>query len=289
MSYELTRGLVRDGHKVTVVTSKFQYNLKRHDHIDGVDIIRVGTNRINFQWLGFWHAWDVLRSAQNTDAPVQIIHGSTFFSIIPTFLLKLVTKTKTVLTVHEVYGKLRFQFLGALGFVNYLYERICMNICRFDQYICVSNYTKNCLRLMYGIPDSKLRTVYNGIDYDFWDKDKMDPQSIQTIKDTYDLGSAYIGLYFGRMGVAKGMNDVLRALPAIVKQIPHYKQVFITPKQQAKTILGLKNSFSLQEIQQFIDDNKLGSHIVRIESVPRTILRDWIALSDVVILPSRAE
>jgi len=142
---------------------------------------------------------------------------------------------------------------------------------------------------MYGIPDSKLRTVYNGIDYDFWDKDKMDPQSIQTIKDTYDLGSAYIGLYFGRMGVAKGMNDVLRALPAIVKQIPHYKQVFITPKQQAKTILGLKNSFSLQEIQQFIDDNKLGSHIVRIESVPRTILRDWIALSDVVILPSRAE
>lgn len=288
--FELTRWLVKKGHCVSVVTSRYLPSLANEEEIDGVKVYRVWCNRIDFQRWGFQKAFQIIKNAKNTKGKkIDIIHASTFFSIIPGRLLRLTTGVKTVLTVHEIYGKLWFQFLGVMGLVNYLYEWFCMNLLRFDAYLCVSNYTKNCLRVSYGVPDQKLRTVYNGIDYDFWDVSKVDQEHCISLKKEHYLKESFVGLYFGRMGVAKWMNDVLSALPNIIKAIPHYKQVFITPKNQAKRILGLKNSFSMEEIEHYINKHHLKDHIIWIESVPRTDLRDRIALSDVVILPSRAE
>lgn len=31
----------------------------------------------------------------------------------------------------------------------------------------------NALRLVYGIPDTKLRMVYNGVDTEFWNKENI--------------------------------------------------------------------------------------------------------------------
>ncbi len=78
------------------------------------------------------------------------------------------------------------------------------------------------------------------------------------------------------MGIAKGMDDVLYALPFIVKNIPHYKQIFITPKKQSSQIFGMKNTFSIEEIEKVIKKNNLQDNIIWIESVSREQLRDWI-------------
>lgn len=142
---------------------------------------------------------------------------------------------------------------------------------------------------MYGIPDHKLNTVYNGIDYNFWDSKLVSEREIQNLKKQYNIEESYIWLYFGRMGVAKGMDDVLKAIPHIIKQIPNYKQILITPKKQSSRILGVKNTFSIEEIEEFIKQNKLEKNIIRIESIPRELLRSRIKIADVAILPSRAE
>ncbi len=79
-----------------------------------------------------------------------------------------------------------------MGIINYIYEWFCLNILSFDRYICVSNYTKNSLRLMYGISDDKLITVYNGIDYNFWNPSHIDEDHINALKKKYNLNDSYI-------------------------------------------------------------------------------------------------
>jgi glycosyltransferase involved in cell wall biosynthesis len=90
---------------------------------------------------------------------------------------------------------------------------------------------------MYGISDNKLHTIYNGIDYDFWNPSTIHQDNIIKLREDYNITNNYVGLYFGRMGMAKGMDDVLKAILEIMKTIPQYKQVFITPKKQSSKIL----------------------------------------------------
>ena len=68
-----------------------------------------------------------------------------------------------------------------LGSVSRFYEWFVFTFLKYDYYLCVSNYTKNCLRIMYDIPDYKLQTVYNGIDYNFRDPSTLDDQIIKKL------------------------------------------------------------------------------------------------------------
>ncbi|HCY21068.1 TPA: hypothetical protein DIC40_04410 [Patescibacteria group bacterium] len=52
-------------------------------------------------------------------------------------------------------------------------------------YHCVSKYTMNSLRLLYGISDEKLHVIYNGVDYDFWNPEYVDEQKITDWKKEY--------------------------------------------------------------------------------------------------------
>ena len=142
---------------------------------------------------------------------------------------------------------------------------------------------------MYDIPDYKLQTVYNGIDYNFRDPSTLDDQIIKKLKQEYNLNNSFVGLYFGRLGLAKGIDVVLQSIAGIVAKIPNYKQVFLVPKQQPSKIFGLKNSFDINQIQDYIKQHKLEDHVVWIESCPREELKQRIGASDVVILPTRAE
>jgi spore coat protein SA len=145
------------------------------------------------------------------------------------------------------------------------------------------------MRVMYGIPDSKLSTVYNGIDYEFRDPTTLSWDEIQALRRRHHLEDNYVGLYFGRMWLAKGMDDVLRSLVETIKLVPNYKQIFITPKKQQAKLLWVKNTFSVSEVEEFISKHQLGDHVIWLESLPIVQLKHWIGLADVVILPSRAE
>ncbi len=96
---------------------------------------------------------------------------------IPAGIVRRLTKIPTVLHVHEIYGKLWYRFIGAMGFFSRLLEDIIFQCFTFDKYLCVSNYTKNNLRIVYGLPDKKLMTVYNAIDYDFRNNSEFKEQN----------------------------------------------------------------------------------------------------------------
>ncbi|MBU1758451.1 glycosyltransferase [Patescibacteria group bacterium] len=55
----------------------------------------------------------------------------------------------------------------------------------YDIYHCVSRYTMNSLRIYYGVPDQKLKMIYNGVDYEFWDPDKVSKDQIALLRKKY--------------------------------------------------------------------------------------------------------
>lgn len=265
--------LVAQGHEVKILTSRFNKDLASFEKSDaGVEIYRVGHNRYDFMFycLGKW-----LKLARRAD----IIHTTTYNSAIPASIIGRITRKKVVLTVHEIFGKLRYRFTWRKGFFYKLFESFIFKF-HYDKYICVSNYTKNNLRIYFWLPDHKLITVYNGVDYDHRNTANFKESDVLAVRKHYHLEHNYLWLFFWRPWISKGLIYLVKALPEIVKKIPSFKAVLIvseSPNNKA------------DDVRAFIAHHHLGEHIVRLPGVKYKELGNYILASDVVIVPSLVE
>jgi glycosyltransferase involved in cell wall biosynthesis len=75
---ELSRRLVRDGHSVTWLTCGYG-GAAAHETIDGVDIIRVGTNRFVHPWQAL--AYYVRRLRNRFDIVIEVVNTAAYFSV----------------------------------------------------------------------------------------------------------------------------------------------------------------------------------------------------------------
>lgn len=204
---------------------------------------------------------------------------------LPAGMLRKTTGIPTVLHVHEIYGKLWYRFMGRfMGRLCRVLEDIIFKRFTFDKYLCVSNYTKNNLRIEYGIADKKLLTVYNAIDYSF-----RNPKSPTThdLRKEYNLNDKKIVLFFGRPGVAKGLDDVMQSIPQTISADSNIHFVLIVP-QDTKKKTGI--------VRSTIDENAYGhithayrEHITHLPGAKGDLLKGWIQTADLVVLPSHAE
>lgn len=81
--------------------------------------------------------------------------------------------------------------------------------------------------MLFGLPDSKLATVYNGVDTDFWNASQVDADRVAELRRELGIDGCPSALYFGRPGVSKGLEYVVGAIPEIVSKIPDFKAVLI--------------------------------------------------------------
>lgn len=118
-----------------------------------IEVYRVGSGRFDLMWHALGKTGRTL--AQEADA----IHTTTYSAAVPAFVLGRLVRKKVVLTALEVFGKLWYRFMGWKGFFYLAFERILFWL-PFDRYLCISNYTKNNLRISFGIEDAKMSTAY---------------------------------------------------------------------------------------------------------------------------------
>ncbi len=269
----LVHWLVVQGHEIKILTSKFSKELPEYEKSDlGFEIYRVGHNRYDFM---FYCLFTWVKLARWAD----IIHTTTYNSALPASIIWTITHKKVVLTVHEIFGKLRYRFMWRKGFFFKTFESLIFMF-HFDKYICVSNYTKNNLRIYFWLPDHKLITIYNGIDYQYWDRNNFKSTEILAVRHHHHLENNYIWLFFWRPWISKGLIYFVKALPEIIKHIPNFKAVLIvseSPNNKA------------DDVRAFIADHHLKNHIVRIPWVQHKELGNYILASDVVVVPSLVE
>ncbi|MDD3302227.1 MAG: glycosyltransferase family 4 protein, partial [Candidatus Gracilibacteria bacterium] len=269
----LITGLTKKGNEIIILTSRYDKSLEKHEKLDkNIEIYRVGHNRYDFMFYS-------LKKGLKLAKKVDIIHTTTYNSAIPASIIGIISRKKVVLTVHEIFGQLWYKFLGFKGFFYKVFEALIFKF-PFNKYICVSNYTKNSLRVHFGIKDDKLVTIYNGIDYEFWNKNNFNESNYQNIKKELGIENNYVGLFYGRAGISKGLEFYIQAIPDIVKYIKDFKAVIITPNSPNNPI------YKIKEMINALDINK---YIVLIPGVKNKELPNYILASDFVIIPSLAE
>ncbi|MBI2662865.1 glycosyltransferase family 4 protein [Candidatus Woesearchaeota archaeon] len=272
----LAETLAKQGHEINLVTHRLK-NTPKFEIINGVKINRISClhSRYLFSFLSIPK---ILKLSKQAD----LIHTTTFNGAPPSWFVGKITKKKVILTVHEVWIN-KWQETTNLSslscFIHNLLEKAIYTL-NYDYYVCVSNATKSDL-LKLNIPPEKVTTIYNGIDYEFWNPAKYKAQS-QKLRKNINLENNFIYLFYGRPGTSKGLEYLIKAIPIISPQIPHSKLLAIVSQDPA-----YKKQYN--NIIKLINDYQLKDKIIILPPISYQELPFYINTADCIIIPSITE
>jgi glycosyltransferase involved in cell wall biosynthesis len=259
----LARKLVQNGHRVDVVTTLFDKRLPAKEITDGIHIERLRCgNRFLFTLQSIPA---VIRKARHAD----IVHTTSYNAAFPAWVGAVIRGKKTVITFHEVWGRLWFElpFLNAIQrALYYTFERFIL-LLPFTRFVAVSAFTRKALADA-GVKLARISQVYNGID-----------QQEQAVQSERDPGH-FTFCYFGRLGVSKGL-DIL--LPAFAMMFRHRRDV------RLKLIIPKYPEPLFRYTQKIIEAEGLAGSVSLHHDLPKTELMKEVKSSDCVVIPSYSE
>lgn len=269
----LAEGYVKKGHHVSLVTHRLK-GTKKYELINGVKVYRINCFR-NRYLFSFFSIPTVIKLAKKN----QIIQTTSFNGAPPAWLAAKLTRKPVVITVHEVWVNKwhKVTDLTKLScFIHNFLEKM-IYLLNFNKYICVSNATRNDL-LQLNINKKKATTIYNGLDYNFWNPAKYDGKKI---RKELELKEKFIYFSWGRPGSSKGFEYLIKAVPYIYKRIPN---------STCLLMLGSAEKYPQKFKKIKTIANKVGEDKIKIiSSVRNEELGDYIKAADCVVIPSIAE
>lgn len=258
---ELAVSLAREGHSVTVVTTRFLPELPLREVLDGVTVHRVRCfNRFFFSFLSLP---GVLKAGKACD----IIQTTSYNAALPAWLASVILRKPAIITFHEVWGKLwwRLPFIPFPLRLGYsLWERMILKL-PLHKVVAVSDATKRSL-LEAGVRAMVVERIYNGLEYRYLNANRhRDPDR-------------FVCTYFGRLGTSKGLELLLPAIAAHLREFPDSRFNLVIPTYPA----GLyKRIRSMAE--------GLGDQVSLHHDLPRQSLFDMVGRSTCVVIPSHSE
>jgi len=270
----LCEGLVKEGHDVSVLTHRIK-GTSKEEVINGVKVnrIRCFESRYLFTFLAIPRA---LKLAKEAD----IIHTTTFNGAPPAWIAAKIAKKPVVITVHEVWVN-KWRELTELGFLscfihNFL-EKMIYKL-SYDKYIGVSMSTQKEL-IRIGVDADKVTYNYNSIDYEHWNPKKYNGNKI---RKKLDLGRDFVVLHYGRPGVSKGTEYLIKAFPKIKEKV-----------ENAQLLLILSTDKAYQKRRRYmlklIDDLKIHDNCLVLAPVKYDELPNYVKAANCVVVPSLSE
>jgi glycosyltransferase involved in cell wall biosynthesis len=266
--------LTSKGHDITVVTLRLP-GTEAFEIINGVKVHRVKVpNRGARYWFTFLSIPKVFQLAKKAD----LVHTTTYNGAFPGWLASKLRGKKSLITVLEVFGSRWVDLADMNWFVAKLHQLLeyLVIVLPFDRHISISRYTSQCLK-DFGIARGKTEAIYCGIDYDLFNPAKADGKSV---RQKLKLGKGFIYMYYGRPGISKGVEYLVRAVPLIIQQIPDSKLVLILADDPRDRY---------ENIKRMVNKLKLEDNVILLDPVPRDELPSYIAASDCVVVPSLSE
>ena len=272
----LAEGLARTGRRVTVVTLWIPGTTTYELH-NNVEIIRVKTPPFAQRYLFMlWALPMVLRYTRRAD----LIHTTTYNAALPAWIASVKHKIPAVITVHEVFGEQWNQLPQLnplLGSIFRFVEWTILHL-RFQHYICDSDFTAHRLQRIMNVKSEKVSTVYPAVDYQFWDSTLHTMRDLRQQLQIDPAASLY--LYFGRAGISKGLEYLIRAA-----RIVHARN----PRSRGVLLLAQDPRRPFQRIIELIHEYHLNDYIHVLEPVPRAELPSYLLAADCIIVPSISE
>ncbi|MEM6318067.1 MAG: glycosyltransferase family 4 protein [Bacteroidota bacterium] len=260
----LVESLAKEGHDITVVTSRTRPDLRLKEVSSNLTIVRLPfNNRYLFTFLAFFYAFPYVRKC-------DLVHTTSYNAGVPAFFAAKLLGKKVIITFHEVWADLWFRlpYMGTIGkWAHYLFEQFLLRL-PFTIFVGVSKSTTANLRKAK-VSSRRVLTIYNGINYDEF---HVPVQTSETTCFTYT--------YFGRLGISKGLDILMKAIPVIHRRYPNCRFQLIVPAEPTNF---------LQKIHAFIIENSLSESVLLRHHLPFEVLKRAISHSDCVVIPSYSE
>ncbi|MDD1724297.1 MAG: glycosyltransferase family 4 protein [Methanospirillum sp.] len=146
-----------------------------------------------------------------------------------------------------------------------------------DVIITVSHAMKDEL-VRTGYQEEKITVIHNGVDIRRYDPGLFSREMISAFRDRIGLGDCPMILFVGRLTRVKGVDELVRAMPLVTREIPDARLV----------ILGVGEM--LGEIRSLVDElNLSGQVIIHDRFVPERERLLYYASCDCAVFPSKYE
>jgi phosphatidylinositol alpha-1,6-mannosyltransferase len=142
---------------------------------------------------------------------------------------------------------------------------------RVDRFVPVSRYTA---RLLHdeGVPPARTHVVSNGTD-----PERFHPHDASALREELGLSDRPLLLTVGRLVPRKGVDTVLRALPAVAQALPDVAYVVVgTGPDRAR-------------LERLTDELGLREHVVFRGRVPHEDLPRYYSTADLFVMPARED
>lgn len=262
----LIEKLAAEGHQIQLVTTKLTKSSPKIEQLSNITIYRYPfLNRYFFTLFAFI---PVLKHSKQVD----LIHTTSYNAAIPAAIGAFLRRKKSVITFHEVWGKLWFRLplMNPMSkWLHFLFEKSITKI-PFTTFVAVSKFTERNL-IKSGVSPKRIQVIYNGIDYQKFSK----YQSVKKIKHQH-----FVMAFYGRLGISKGLDILLQAAIQLKKRLPDSYLKMIIPRHP-KPIF--------KKIMNLIEKNDLHNYIELFHYLKEEDLLYQLKTSHCVVIPSRSE
>ena len=213
--YDLSRTLIKDGHDVTVVTYK-DGDAPYFEDDKGVKVYRVDNYMINpnnfIDWIMQLNfnliakANEIIAEQGNFD----VIHAHDWLVAYAAKTLKNSYNIPIVATIHATESGRNSGIHDETQ--RYINDTEWMLTYEASEVIVNSNYMKNELQRLFGLPYEKINVVPNGVNLSLFNGIERD----YTFRRRFAMDNEKIILFMGRLVYEKGVQHLISAMPKIL-------------------------------------------------------------------------
>ena len=275
--HDLSKRLIKDGHEVTVVTYRDSADVPEYENDKWVNVYRVDNYMIhpnNFiDWILQLNFNLVSKATEiiNKEGGFDVIHAHDWLVANAAKALKNAYGIPVVATIHATEAGRNSGIHDDTQ--RYINDTEWMLTYEASEVIVNSNYMKNELQRLLGLPYEKINVIPNGInlsnfigierDYDF--------------RRQYAMDNEKIILYVGRLVYEKGIQHLIAAMPKVLSNY-----------HDAKLIIAGRGGM-MDELRQEASNLGLNDKIYFTGYLDSKQVQKMYKCADVAVFPSTYE
>lgn len=274
--HDLSHKLYQEGHQITVITYR-DGNVPYYEDDDGVEVYRVDNFMIapnNFiDWIMQLNFNMIAKAGEiiNEKGNFDVIHAHDWLTAYAGKTLKVAYNTPLVSTIHATEAGRNSGIRGEMQ--KYINDTEWMLTYESSEVIVNSNYMKNELQRLFGLPYEKINVVPNGVNLTLFNGIDKDME----FRRKFAMDNEKIILFMGRLVYEKGIQTLISAMPKILS---HY--------HDAKLLIAGKGGM-IDELRNQVNYLGLGNKVYFTGYLRSKDVQKMYKCADVAVFPSTYE
>ncbi|MEM2878732.1 MAG: glycosyltransferase family 4 protein [Candidatus Hadarchaeales archaeon] len=294
-AYEMSRRFVRLGHNVTVFSNKVE-GAPTKQIVDGVEVHRPITVDVTellaalipdevkrwpldsqryfagvllYNILSTTKAVNLLSEVEGRKFDLVVAHD--WLSAVAGIVTKRALKKPMVIHLHSVEE-------GRVGDGSPSIKALERGGAKAADIVITVSYAMRDQLISLGYDEKKIRVVYNGVDEQKYNPDNVPPEKVAELRQKLGVGNDPMLLFIGRLTWVKGADTLVRAMPAILSEVPNAKLVLVGKGDQENMIKEMISHMGIQNSVKCV-----------FSYVPEEERITYYAACDVAVFPSKYE